>query len=51
VRVSLRGIQYLQVILTEVPKENQAQQSFPPIFERTVTYEIVQCKTQNRVSS
>lgn len=34
VRVSLRGIQYLQVSLTEVSKELKVQSNFPPIFER-----------------
>jgi len=34
--MSLRGIQYLQVNLTETPKIRKVFANFPPIFERTV---------------
>ncbi|CAD8121098.1 unnamed protein product [Paramecium sonneborni] len=34
VRMSLRGIQYLQVNLTEVPRVRRMYDNFPPIFER-----------------
>ncbi|CAD8171964.1 unnamed protein product [Paramecium pentaurelia] len=34
VRMNLRGIQYLQVNLTEVPKVRRMYDNFPPIFER-----------------
>lgn len=34
VRSSLRGIQFLQLTLKEVPKVKRVHQLFPPIFER-----------------
>lgn len=36
VRMSLRGIQYLHVDLTEAPKCRKVFANFPPIFERTI---------------
>ena len=34
VRVSLRGMKHLEVILTEVPKQSDLSQMFPPIINR-----------------
>ena len=34
VRVSLRGMKHLEVILTEVPKQSDLSQMFPPIIKR-----------------
>jgi phosphatidylinositol-4,5-bisphosphate 3-kinase len=34
VRISLRGMKHLEVILTEVPKQSDQNQLFPPIISR-----------------
>jgi phosphatidylinositol-4,5-bisphosphate 3-kinase len=34
VRICLRGLKFLEVVLTEVPKKNELSERFPPIVLR-----------------